>query len=292
MNIAKKIFVLFFAVSVAIPQVLFAQVKQHDYTKTNKTLERSELEKKSSSLIEQRASMGKSVEIKTYKNTKDASALMEKTFFYSDKQSKLISSNSSFRDSTKKFDASKTFKPEKESWRNSEKQQKLLNTEKDLSKKYRGKIDIDKRSILHKDYLENVYENMQERSMQDINKYQFRRSHPTDPGIKITRAGSEAEDKKQSSFLDMFSARKNIRIETPLATFKGIDKQANKAREDPSADKADAKPVIKNLSKPQNSKVKSVQYLDSEKSSKYQFLRVPEGMKAKGKAVIKVETDD
>ncbi len=275
------------------PQGLFAQVKQHDYTKINKSLERSELEKKSSSLIDKRASIsGKTVELKKYNNTKDSSALIDKTFFYSDKQSKLITTDSTYRDSTKSFDASKEFKPKKDSWWKSQKQQKLFDVEKDLSKKYRGKIDIDKRSILHKDYLENVYENMQERSMQDINKYQFRRSHPTDPGIKITRAGSEAEKGNESSFLDAFSSRKNIRIETPLATFKGVDKNAMKAREDSSAYKENAKPIIKNLSKPQNSKVKSIEYLDSEKSKQYQFLQVPKGMKAKGKPFIKVETDD
>ena len=70
-------------VSVMTPQGLFAQVKQHDYTKINKSLERSELEKKSSSLIDQRASVsGKTVELKKYNNTKDSSALIDKTFFF------------------------------------------------------------------------------------------------------------------------------------------------------------------------------------------------------------------
>ncbi len=241
----------------------------------------------------------KAFEMREYNNTKPASSLIEKSFYMDDKKP-LFSTDQEFKDTPKTLE-NKMFSPQKTDWRDSEKKQKLFDTERDLSKTYKGKIDINKRSTFDTDYLQNVYDEMQERSMQDINKYQFRRSHPTDPGIKTVRAGGDPDIKSKESFLDIFSSRKKIDINAPLASFKG-NEQRNVPRVDlpsepisgeahpPSSMRAAERVIEKSRSN--MGKVKQVEYLDESQSNKYEFLRVPQGMKPKGKAVIKIETDE
>ncbi len=232
-----------------------------------------------------------------YTPKKSASHLIEKNFFIEDKNMD-ISPDKLHADSEKKLDEKK-FVPENENWRLSDKKNTRFDVNSDISKKYKGKIDIEKRSVFDTDYLRHVYEDMQERSMQDINRYQFRRSHPTDPGLKTVQAGSSARD-DNSSFLDHFSTRKKIQIETPTPSFRGnanahSAKSATKAQ---TATKINTpatpvynNPLMQKANSVQSGKVKAIEYIDAEKSNKYDFLKVPKGMKPKGKAIIKVETE-
>ena len=193
-------------------------------------------------------------------------SLIEKSFYMEDKNP-MFSPETSHTDSDKTF-AEKKFTPDKENWRNSEKQQKLFDAERDMSKTYKGKIDIEKRAIFDTDYLRHVYEDMQERSMQDINKYQFRRSHPTDPGIKTTIAGSEhtAVD-DGSSFLDNFSLRDRIQVDVPSASFKGNPtsrsaQRAQKAQKASKVSEVSSEGLIKKSDtvRTRKGKVQSVEY--------------------------------
>lgn len=288
------------AAALVSPLLSVAQVKPHDFTRRNATLERSNIDLKQSNLIDKRSGLeGKSFEMREYKNTKSASSLIEKSFYMDDKKSTL-SIDKKFTGFSKTLD-SKTFTPEKQKWFDSEKKQKLFDMERDMTKTYRGKIDIKKRSRFDTEYLQHIYEEMQERSMQDINKYQFRRSHPSDPGIKTTRAGGEIMPEEDSnSFLDMFSSRKKISVDAPLVSLKGEEKP-KKSVELPSEpmvpEQRTSQPTIMERSAKKSqqtgkTKVQTVEYLDESQSKKYEFLRVPKGMKAKGKAVIKIETDE
>ena len=83
---------------------------------------------------------------------------------------------------------------------------------------------------------------------------------------------------------DMLS-RKRVDIDVPNASFMGKKKNVVDSHRSEKASKK--QPDI-----PQNKKLQSIEYLDESKSSQYEFLRVPKGMKAKGRAVIKVETDE
>ena len=336
----KSAFAKFFGLKTAaflcavalVSGALSAQVKPHDYTETNKSLQRDAVAPKQNTLTDQRARAdGKTFQTKTYNNTKDASALIDKSFYYSDKKPADISAQAEFSGGKKEF-AKKTFEPKKTAWFDSEKKQTRFDTSVDLSKTYKGKIDMQKRTKFDTDKIQSAYEQIQERSMQDINKYQFRHSHPTDPGIKITRAGGKAGDvdAETRSFFDAFSSRRRIDINTPAATLKGAPKAEKPYHSKPntgaksagggstpkfstsgdnsgaahfsdsaqtrgsSADGVDAAKSAhaQQAQHAQEKRVKSVEYLDESKSSQYNFLRVPDGMKAKGRAVIKVETDE
>ncbi len=299
----KRVVAVLLAVGVASPLVL-AQVKPHDFTRKNASFERSEMEMKKSSLIDKRFQTdSKPFEMREYKNTKPASTLIEKSFYIDDKKSTL-SIDKQVKGFSKKVE-NKMFSPEKKTWFDSEKKQKLLDTERDMNKTYRGKIDINKRSTFDTDYLSHIYDEMQERSMQDINKYQFRRSHPTDPGIKTVTAGGETDVESNNSFLDFFSSRKKIKVDEPLVSLKGNPKQKIPKAETPSqpisptsqgvvqpSSMRSAEKNVEPIKRESKGKVKAVEYLDDSKASKYNFLRVPQGMKPKGKAVIKVEIDE
>ncbi len=329
---------VFFCAVAIFSGVLSAQVKPHDYTETNKSLQRDAVAPKQNTLTDQRARAdGKTFRTKTYNNTKDASALIDKSFYYSDKKPADISAQAEFSGGKKEF-SKKTFEPKKTAWFDSEKKQTRFDTSVDLSKTYKGKIDMQKRTKFDTDRIQSAYEQIQERSMQDINKYQFRHSHPTDPGIKITRAGGKAGDvdTETRSFFDAFSSRRRIDINTPAATLKGAPKAEKPYHSKPNAgakaagggstpkfstsggasvsaqtsnaphisdsdstlgsssDGVDAAKSSRaqHAQHAQEKRVKSVEYLDESKSSQYNFLRVPDGMKAKGRAVIKVETDE
>ena len=271
-----------------------AQVKPHDYTKPNATLEKPELERKQSGLIDKRSSLReREFKPRDYTPRKDASALIEKSFYIDDKSAP-FSPEKTFADSSKKF-STKEYSPKKKEWLAADKKQKLFDTEKDLTKTYKGKIDIAKRAAFDTDSLQNVYEQMQERSMQDINKYQFRHSHPTDPGIKTVRAGEQLTKPDSKSFLDTFSTRKKIEVDAPLVSMRG-DKPPRSAAPKAAPSKPSPKAAPQSgipAEKPKSGgKVQSIEYLDESKSGSYEFLRVPKGMKPKGRAVIKVETDD
>lgn len=281
----------------AFPQIMSAQVKPHDYSSQNKTLPQKDIPTKSWQQGNKQTSIGeKTFKTHEYKTPQNASNLVEKNF-YIDNLTSPFSPEKTHSNSDKKI-TQKDFSPKKQNWVNSEKQSSRFDTNLDITKKYKGKIDIEKRAIFDTDYLKHIYEDMQERSMQDINKYQFRRSHPTDPGIKTVRAGEQVID-DNSSFLDNFSTRKKIDVQSPLATFKGNLETHSANRAEPAQKVSEASNItttpsnslVKKSETTHKGKVQSIEYIDSEKSSKFDFLKVPKGMKAKGKAVIKVETE-
>ena len=281
------------AACVLFASAVCAQVKQHDYTAENKTLDRKEFAPKDSTLGQKRSGLTeKSFSAKEYRNTKDASALIEKSFYISEDKKSPFSAEAKFRESSKNFE-SKDFTPKKKEWFDSDKKQNRWDTEKDLSKTYRGKLDFSKASPFSTDNPKDAFDGMRELSMQDINRYQFRRSHPLDPGLKQVRAGGKLNDVSvDSSFWG--TSRKPLEIATPPPSFFGKVKNAKEQRGgDSSKNTAVAdSDKLQQAAQRQRKSVKAVEYLDESKSQKYEFLRVPEGMKAKGKAVIKVETDE
>ncbi len=275
--------------------VVCAQVKQHDFTAENKTLEKKEFAPKDSPLGQKRSGLTeKSFSAKEYRNTKDASALIEKSFYISEEKKTPFSEETKFRDSAKNFET-KDFQPKKSKWFDSDKRQNRWDTEKDLSKTYRGKLDFSKASPFSTENPKDAFDGMRELSMQDINKYQFRRSHPLDPGLKQVRAGGKLNDVSvDSSFWG--TSRKPLEIATPPPAFFGKVKNVKEPPRGDSPKNATAsdsgREESQAASQKQRRSVKAVEYLDESKSQKYEFLRVPEGMKAKGRAVIKVETDE
>lgn len=70
--------------------------------------------------------------------------------------------------------------------------------DKNLNKDYAGSIDFDKRHP-NDAYMKEFLSHMQEKSMQEINKYVFRSSHSSDPGVNTISAGSQLHSDKADS---------------------------------------------------------------------------------------------
>lgn len=291
-----------FAACAAVQCGLFAQVKPNDFSRGNSLAEKT-VEKKQSDLVDKRSQMGgKEFGRKEYKNTKDASALLEKSFYADDKHSP-FSVEARFGEG-KKSTLAKDFEPKKKDNDFAERKSRFA-TDTDLSKKYSGKLDFGKDAAFSPEKILYSMEQMQECSMQDINRYQFRHSHPTTPGIKTTAAGGNREiSESGSGFLDAFSSRKRIDMDTPAPSMMGRKDLANRRTEKnknselPNAPHSSRKARPLPQHAPQQpreepkGKVKKLEYIDESKSGQFDFLRVPKGMKPKGRAVIKIETDE
>jgi len=98
-------------------------------------------------------------------------------------------------------------------WYKENNQVGFRNLDRDLNKKYLGKIEVDRRYHLN-DKMRAKYNDHFERSMSDINKFHFRSSHSTDAGITVSKAGGELE-KDDSSIFDFLDSNQKIESGKP-----------------------------------------------------------------------------
>lgn len=203
-------------------------------------------------------------------------------------------------------------------WSQADSKWKPKNGERDFTKKYSGKIDFSKRSK-YVDYLKEAYADMNERSMQDINKYQFRRSHSSDPGVKTTEAGAQLRGDDDSSFFDLllegsdaerapvkFYGPKNrnaIKSEAAAAENSGADRAAQPANPTaaPPPNARFMPALIRNQSgavraedESSSSSKKTVaeKEIDGEKAKNFRFMKMPDNMRGKATIKVEVETGD
>lgn len=109
---------------------------------------------------------------------------------------------------SKRYDDKKYTPPElkffDKNFTDEDKKSNLKNLNNDLNKDYEGSIDVDKRNK-NDAYMKEFLAHTQEKSMQEINKYMFRSSHSSDPGIKSLNAGSQIHsDKDDTSAVEDF----------------------------------------------------------------------------------------
>ena len=80
-----------------------------------------------------------------------------------------------------------------------------------LNKDYEGTIDFDMRNPKNA-YMKEFLAHTQEKSMQEINKYAFRSSHSSDPGVKSFEAGSQLHSDKDdtSEIVDFLFGTKRV----------------------------------------------------------------------------------
>ncbi|PWM30525.1 MAG: hypothetical protein DBX55_04455 [Verrucomicrobia bacterium] len=203
-------------------------------------------------------------------------------------------------------------------WSQADSQWKPKNGERDFTKKYSGRIDFSKRGK-YVDYLKEAYADMNERSMQDINKYQFRRSHSSDPGVKTTEAGAQLRD-DDSSFFDLLldgsdTERAPVKFYGPKNR-NAIKREAAADAENSGADRA-AQPANPTAAPPPNArfmpalirtqsgaarkedessnsskKTVAEKEIDGEKAKNFRFMKMPDNMRGKATIKVEVETGD
>lgn len=203
---------------------------------------------------------------------------------------------------------------ESDDWYKARTELHLDNIDRDLSKKYLGKIDTSKRDLYDQNYLRERYAEMLELSMQDINKFYFRESHSTEAGIPTQVAGGDLKDGDDASIFDFLSNEKKIdrpkvsligprKNPPPDADSSENSKPVSEAAPSaaplpPSGGVKLMPPVVKRSSESpsqqqqsgQKKRVTAIERLDPESVKNFQFMNLPENMR--GETTIKVEVDD
>ena len=287
-----------------------------DFTKANNAFSSSYKSEKSRMSGEKNLRFDKEkIERVNFVSPDDASRLSSERAYFPDGLPGKGLSEERYRDNEKDF-AVKEYTGKTGMWHDDRKAANIDNLDLDLSKDYSGRIDFDKRNPYQRDmdFIQERYGDMMEQSMQDINKYFFRGSRSSEPGLDIKTAGADIYGDDTGSFFDFLS--RNKKIERPRVSIKGpveskdipIDRESlENMPQKPSSTSDVPTPYAKILPPSVNSNVqspdsksnkKSVKYhtmeeeqIDVDHANTFQFMRLPENMRA-GKASIKVQVKE
>jgi len=303
----------------ALPSVLCAY-KQSDFTKSNASFSRK-YEASESDLASRRSSMAdKTFQTKLFTYENSASSLSSKRPNMGDGAAASGLSGKTDSMSGEMYKNIPDFSDAGKQWDKSGKELKTLdNLDRNLGKSYSGSIDLEKKSLFDTEQIQNSYNEMIDRSMGDINKYQYGASKMSSDeakeNVKVIEAGKKSDS--ESSIFDFLSSDK--KIERPAVMLKGPAKTSSEAVRDldtvvktsgggqaqptaavvPSAGVAAKTPAILNGGTPQvgsttidkktgqRKVLKGVTEIDNS----LDILKIPENMRA-GKATIKVEVKE
>lgn len=151
----------------------------------------------------------KKVEKKTFEDIGDVSYLREMKPHVEEGLPGAEMSRQRTRGNRENFDVPEySGKTRRDLWDGADVPLALENTDRNLSKKYLGKIDVNKRDTQYQEFLRDQYAELMEMSMREINKFYFRESHSDEPGVVISQAGANCA--KTTIFLGYALAHRNI----------------------------------------------------------------------------------
>lgn len=209
------------AAAIALPALSFGQVKNNDFTRSNMSFDRKYHTDRSRMDGQKSRFQDQSFEMKTYDRTgpyRDA----QKRAWLSERDNAGYMSGERYRGNGKSFDRIPDYKPKRETWYQAENPLGIKNSDKNLTKEYKGRLDASKKYMEeYQDYLKENYAEMVGRSMQDINKYNFRSSHSLDPGIPTSVAGEQLHEPDEGGVLDFLLNPGRKRIERPPVSLNG-----------------------------------------------------------------------
>jgi len=303
---------IFAALLFGSQSLLFA-VRPNDFTRSNNSFNKKYSSEKNS-LNDKRANLQErgNLEKMKFVTPDNADYLRNQKAYTPDNYNADNLSKERDSRSKMKYDRVPEYAGKTDDWSKSHTELKLDNTDRDLSKKYLGKIDTAKRDLYDQQYLRDHYAEMLELSMQDINKFYFRASHSSDAGIPTQVAGEQIgnpDGEDSASILDFLS--KERKIERPTVSLKGPKRQSqddtsgrgripvtqpqdlpkgtNKVMS-PSVNKTADTQQPQTNSQKQRSKVAAYEELSPEKAKSFEFMKLPEEMR--GETVIKVEVQE
>ena len=165
-NIVARL--IFIAVSLfAIPLCCLAQ-KHNDYTKSASSFSRKYQSEESRFGGKKSQMQGSVVEKKSFFDSGKTSNFSGKESYWSNQKTSIDASNRA-PNASKKFDVSE-YKGDFNKWNRSGDKAKFINGDKNLSKVYKGKIDISKRNMQYQSFIDKYYGSLVDRSMEDFNK--------------------------------------------------------------------------------------------------------------------------
>lgn len=278
---AKVIFLAALAAITASPKS-FAQ-QHNDFTEGNITLERSEMEKKGSRFQDEKSRlMEKQFSPKAFQPKDDgagAKALREKNSEF--KGGALAETMSGKKNDRYKKEFSPPELNRFEGNFDIPELNAIKNSDRNLSRKYEGSIDFSKRHYRDGE-MQEFLEKVSEKSMHDINKYMFRSSRSTEPGMPTTQAGEQLglSDVKTNSIKDFLFGTK--KIERPTVAFTK-DMSVGAIKSSKAMDLAEAK---KTSVPPPNAKMLPAQVIGEKPNARVPQLPAERKIKIAEKEVI------
>ena len=201
----------------------FAQMKNNDFTRANKSFNRTfKAENKKASEETHRQSKEK-FDAEKFEVRKENQKPREESFRQPDDPAADRYNKQVFEKSGEKREA-----PERmafrEEWEKEKNSLHMQNKDRILNGNYQGRSDFSKRHPRDAEMRE-LYEQVQERSMTDINKYAFRSSRTDDPELNISTAGGQIHEDTPSeqSFWDDLIFGKKSAPRTSVSIKKNMD---------------------------------------------------------------------
>lgn len=188
---------------------LFAGIRQNDFTRANDTFKREyKRPELNSNLSDARYYRNdERVEKKEFISPEDAKRLQNSRYISPDDTEAKDMQNAVFEKSGNKADVPE-LKHLKNEWEN-DKTPNFKNKDQKIESEYTSNIDP-KRENKYNNKMRQIYDELQELSMQDMNKYNFRSSHSSDAGIKTSIAGSQLHDEDTSFIEDLIYGKTDV----------------------------------------------------------------------------------
>lgn len=209
MKTSRRVCTAAFAIIIAASVPSFAGLKNNDFTKANASFKKENREPEKSRLQDEKSGLqDEKFKSETFRPADDARYLEDRRFKDSGgEMGRVFSERRKSPGGTYEPPDLKIFRD----GRSFEKDLHLENKDRNLSKKYEGTIDFSGRHPQNA-YMREFLAHTQERSMQEINKYMFRSSHSSDPGIPTVGAGSQLHGDGESpgAVSDFLFGRKSV----------------------------------------------------------------------------------
>lgn len=286
-------------------------VLNNDFTRANSTFMKRRFEESKTSAMQGRKARDadKKVEKKTFEDIGDVSYLREMKPHVEEGLPGAEMSRQRAQGNRENFDVPEySGKTRRDLWGGADVPLALENTDRNLSKKYLGKIDVNKRDTQYQEFLRDQYAELMEMSMREINKFYFRESHSDEPGVVISQAGGKLRENDES-FWDMLSPNRNIdrgrvfikktRLGQSAATAAPAGEESPAAARAAAANFTPAQSPMAPAQRrpaavPQQTgrgELRAVETVDDNIGKQFDLLRVPDSLRA-GRPTIKVEVKE
>ncbi len=293
----------------AIPLYCFA-VKSNDFTKASTSFSRK-YQTEESRFGERRSKMqDMKADSKVFSPKVDTSRYQGRESYLKDNEEAKYRFDKEAPDASKKYDA-EMYKGNTDKWRHGDEKAHLDNYDVNMTRQYKGKIDLFKRDIKKQKLIDEYYSTIYQRSMEEINKFYSRSSRGSSGADTVKKAGAQigGESDDDWDFFDFLSSKQKIE-RTPVM-FKGREwtREELKGRNAASLPPSEAAPknapessvpvlqkaaVLPPRGKPMqrlNSPVLSEELIDPEQAKKLQFLKVPDEMRSKATIKVQIKED-
>ncbi len=293
-------FFILVASLLALPLCCFA-IKSNDFTRSSAIGSRRYRNDNTNDLKQKTSQFGeKRLDLETYYDSSKRVNLGDERSHWNDDISNIDTSSRAYG-ASRRFPVPE-YNGDTKPWNFADKRASFVNSDRNLTKKYNGKIDINKRNTDYQNFIKDYYGELVERSMEDINKYYSRTSTGSNDKF-LQRAGGKLLGEDEEGFFDFLSSDEKIKRKS--VSFRGVDNSSISVKRKPESTSV---PKGETLLSPQTSYVPvspssnsgnkmlridddiKETVIDAEQARGLQFLNVPDQFRSK--ATIKVKVKD